>query len=170
MRNLSQVHRRFLLLDQGVGAMIFNFVLNGGIAWAMFRSATTVPLWGQSSIAVDTLVTAFVLPLLTSLIVSRLVHRQVARGVVPPLSPGDAAAAAWARRSSFQRGAALGIGAVIVAAVPTVLVFTLAGPPALGRWPFIWFKAAFAGGLAALVTPVLAWWALAHASESAEMP
>jgi hypothetical protein len=161
---LSATHRRFLLVDQVVGSIVVNFVLNAAIAWTAFRSASVVPLWGQSSIAADTLGTAFVLPVLTSLIAGRLVHHEVVRGRVPPLT--DVVPSAWVRRSSLQRGAAVGVLAVVLVAVPTVLVFALAGPAELARWPFIWFKATFAAALGAVVTPVLAWWALARASQA----
>jgi hypothetical protein len=163
---LSRAHRRFLVLDQGVAPTIFNFVLNGTIAWLTFRSVRAVPLWGQSSIAADTLVTAFVLPVLTSFIVGALVERQVGRGHVPRLAASQVSSSPWVRWSRWQRGAALGIAAVVLAASPVVLFFTLAGPTELERWSFIWFKAAFAAGLGALVTPVIGWWALADASRA----
>ncbi len=165
MRGISRAHRRFLIVDQGVGPTILNFVLNAAIAWLMFRSVETVPLWGQSSIAADTLGTAFILPVLTSLIVSRLVRRQVRRGQIAPLPASQALTSTWARRSSLQRGAALGAGAVVLAAVPVVVLLTLRGPTELAPWRFIWFKASFAAILGALVTPLIGWWALARASD-----
>jgi len=164
MTTLSREHRRFLVLDQGVAPTIFNFALNGAIAWLMFRSARSVPVWGQPSIAADTLVTAFVLPVLTSFIVGALVQRQVGRGQVSRLNASQCSSSAWPRRSRWQRGAALGVAAVVLAALPVVLFFTLAGPTELERWSFIWFKAAFAAALGALVTPLIGWWALAEAS------
>jgi hypothetical protein len=33
--------------EQGVGSALFNFVLNGAIAWLLFRSFERVPLWGN---------------------------------------------------------------------------------------------------------------------------
>jgi hypothetical protein len=41
---LSERHRRFLLIEQGAIPTVFNFVLNGFIAWGLFRSAAAVPL------------------------------------------------------------------------------------------------------------------------------
>jgi hypothetical protein len=52
---MSPEHRRFLVLEQGIGSALFNFVLNGAIAWLLFRSFERVPLWGQQSIAGDTI-------------------------------------------------------------------------------------------------------------------
>ena len=160
---LSRQQRTFLIVEEVVGSSIVNFSINGAIAWYLFRSARTVPLWGWSSIAADTLGTAFILPVLTALFAGFLVRRQVKRGKLAPISDADRRPA-WARRSSFVRGALLGLAAMVLAAAPVVLVFALVGPASLSPWGFIWFKASFAAGLGALVTPLLGWWALLDAS------
>ncbi|HVN38987.1 MAG TPA: hypothetical protein VMW19_12540 [Myxococcota bacterium] len=161
---LSAAHRRLLLVDNGVGAAAFNFALNGAIAWLLFRSVTHVPLWGGSSVAGDTLVTAFLLPFLTCLIVTRLVARQVAEGRIPRLSEADRTPSSWSRRSPLSRGALLGAASVVLAALPVVAALALSGSAGLALWSFIGFKAAFAACLAAIVTPLVAWWALLRAS------
>jgi hypothetical protein len=48
---LTPAQRRFVLLDNVVGPFIVNLLINGVIAWLLFRKATHVPMWGQSSIA-----------------------------------------------------------------------------------------------------------------------
>ena len=48
----SGAHRRFLVVDQGLTPAIFNFFLNGGIAWLIVRSAKEVPIWGEPSAGV----------------------------------------------------------------------------------------------------------------------
>jgi hypothetical protein len=161
---LSAAHRRLLLVDNGIGAAVFNFALNAAIAWLLFREVAQVPLWGQSSVAGDTLITAFLLPFLTCLIVSRLVARQVEQGRIPRLSGGERAASAWSARSPLQRGVLLGAASVALAAVPVVAALSLSGSAGFALWPFIGFKAAFAACLAAIVTPLVAWWALLRAS------
>jgi hypothetical protein len=161
---LSRAHRRFLVVDEVISSSVVNFLLNAGIAWFLFRGTTTVPLWGSASIGVDTLVTAFVLPLLTALIATPLVRVLVANGKLPPL-PRDARGSAWwPRRSMATRGALLGIAAVVLVAVPVVVLFTYFGPSELSTARFIWFKGGFAAGVGALVTPLLGWWALVDAS------
>jgi hypothetical protein len=79
---MSARHLRFLLLEQGIGAAVVNSLLNGAIAWLLFRSLERVPLWGQQSIAGDTLATCFFLPLIPTLIVTPLVRRRVLAGTV----------------------------------------------------------------------------------------
>jgi hypothetical protein len=155
---MLRAHRRFLILDQIVGSMIVNFPVNAAIAWFMFRSAASVPLWGWTSIAADTWVTAFMLPLLTSLFATRFTRGRVASGKLPPLA--SAASFTWLPQSSFYRGAMVGAAAVALVATPVVGAFALVGPPTLSTWTFIWFKAIFATVLGTLVTPLLGWWAL----------
>jgi hypothetical protein len=159
---LPRRHQQFLLVEQGIGSVPVNLLINGAMAWLAFRSAASVPMWGASSIAVDTMITAFVLPLMTSLIASRVVAWQLRFGLVPPLPSGRVSG--WARRSNVQLGAALGTAAVVFVALPTIGILTLAGPAALALWPFIWLKATFAAALGAVVTPIVAWRTLVRAS------
>jgi hypothetical protein len=162
---LSAEHRRLLILDNGVGSAVFNFALNALIAWALFRTATAVPLWGQQSVAGDTLITGFMLPFFTCLIVSRIVERRVTQGHVPRLAPADLPRASWPRRSALARSLVLGAAGVVLAAAPVVAALSASGFSGFdGLWPFIGFKAAFAAVLAAIVTPVIGWWALVRAS------
>ena len=42
MMLLARDHRRFLIVDQGVGPTVVNFLLNAGIAWLMFRSGISL--------------------------------------------------------------------------------------------------------------------------------
>ena len=159
--SLSPQHKRFLVLEQGIGSMFINFPLTAGITWLSVRSLAMVPLWGTTSIAGSTLGTAFILPFLTSIIASRLVALHVRGGRIAPLMPPPDLAIRWTERTSVRRGAALGILSMVCAALPVILTCALAGKSAMERMPFIWFEAAFAAALGAVVTPLIAWWALA---------
>jgi hypothetical protein len=158
-----QEHRRFLIVDEIIVATAVNFLLNAGIAWFLFRSAT-VPFWGGSGIAADMLGTAFLMPLLTSLIARWLVPWQVNRGVLPKIPAAHLRSSVLRRRPGYQRGIVLGVLSMIVIAVPFIALFAHFGPAQLSRGHFIWFKASFAAGVGALVTPLLGWWALVEAS------
>jgi len=157
--------RRYLLIEQGVGAAVFNFVLNAAIAWGMFRSAAVVPLWGQQSIMGDTIGTCFLLPLLTSLIATRLVRGHVRAGKVAPLGWSRAShpLLGWLPRSTARRGVALGLACVVVLAPLAFLALSLLGVVSLPFWRFVAFKGGFAALAAALVTPLVALWAIAEA-------
>jgi hypothetical protein len=164
LMELSDRHRRFLLIEQGAIPTIFNLVLNGGIAWALFRSTATVPLWGRSSIGVDLLATAFLLPFLTCIIVSALVGRDVRSGKVPPLPFGQLPHSRWFQRSSSLRGLLLGAAGVLFGAAPIVWALSLGQAQPFSVPSFVAFKAVWAAMLALMVTPVVGWWALASAS------
>ena len=155
--------QRYLVVEQGVGAAIFNLVLNAAIAWATFRGLATVPLWGQQSVGGDTLGTAFVLPFLTTLIASRIVRGHVRSGRVPALAWG---ASPWRRLPSglVGRGAVLGVAGIVAIGLPTALALGAAGVSSMTFGGFVAFKALFAGGLAAVVTPLVARAALADAA------
>jgi hypothetical protein len=159
---MSSHHLRFLLLEQGIGAAVVNFLLNGAIAWLLFRSVERVPLWGQQSIVGDTFGTCFFLPFFTVLIVTPLVRRRVTGGALAALD--------WTRETHPLLGwlpSGTGRRALVLGAVCAAVV----GPPSvwlLGRlqvtdltfWSFVAFKAAFAAGLGLLVTPVISLWAM----------
>ncbi len=155
--DISSEHRRFLIVDQGVVPTVYNFFLNGFIAWLLFRSAESVPLWGRSSIVVDTLATAFILPLATCIIVSYIVARQVSTGRISPIpEPATTPVVAWlAAHTPVQRGAALGLAGIVVAAIPVFLWFAIGGPKELALSSFLLFKASFAAALAVIVSPVI---------------
>jgi hypothetical protein len=164
---MSPQQRRYLLLEQGIGAGIFNFVLNAAIAWAIFRQMETVPLWGQQSIAGDTIGTAFMLPLLTTLIGSRVVRGHVRKGRVAALAWPEASFGRRLPRWLSARGALLGAACILIAGIPATRSLEAAGIGEMSLGGFIVFKAAFAAVLAVLVTPLIARAALADGSTAA---
>jgi len=157
---LSDRHRRFFLVEQGAIPALFNLVLNGAIAWALFRTASGVPLWGESSVGVDLLATAFLLPFLTCVIVSALVAREVEAGKVDPLPEAQRSHSRWVARSPSRRGLFLGAAVILFGALPLVWALHLGAARPFPVGSFIAFKALWAAMLAFLVTPVIAWWAL----------
>ena len=167
---LSAEHRRFLIVEQGVGPTLFNVALNGAIAWLLFRSATEIPLWGEQSVGVDLLATAFLLPFLTCVIVSRLIGGQVRSGKLPALPDHQIPDSGWSLRPASTRGLVLAAGAILLGALPLVVALSLGEARPFGVNAFMGFKAAWAGGMAAVVTPIVGWWALAHASRAGSQP
>lgn len=161
---ISQRHRHFLRIEQGLVPAIFNVVLNGVIAWAILHAHAEIPLWGEASVGVDLLATGFMLPLFTCLIVSRLIGGQVRSGKLPPLEPHQIGSRGWHHRSSLVRGLFLGLVGVVFAAAPVVAALELARAQPIELYSFIGFKALWAGLFAAVLSPVIGWWALASAS------
>jgi len=167
---MSPAVRRYLLVEQGVGAAVFNFVLNAAIAWAMFRSVAVVPLWGQQSIMGDTIGTCFLLPVITCFIATRLVRGQVRAGKVAALGWTRAShpVLGWLPQTTGRRGVALGLVSIALLAPLALAALVLLGVAAMPFWHFVVFKAAFAAFAAALVTPLVALWAIAEAPADAE--
>ena len=161
---MSPAQRRYLLLEQGVGAAGFNFLLNAAIAWLIFRGAEMVPLWGQQSIAGDTIGTSIILPFLTCLIATRLVRGHVRSGKVAPLgwSRDTQPWLGWLPRGTLARGLALGGAGLLVFAPPVLLAHVALGVTQHGLARFVVFKASFAAAEALVVTPLVALWAIAE--------
>src|SRR5881296_1564376 len=159
---VSPAQRRYLLLEQGVGAAVFNFLLNAAIAWLIFRGADVVPLWGQQSIAGDTIGTSVILPFLTCLIATRLVRGHVRSGKVAPLgwSRDTQPWLGWLPRGTLARGLALGGVGLLVFAPPVLLAHVALGVTQHGLARFVVFKASFAAAEALVVTPLVALWAI----------
>ena len=166
---MSPSHRRYLLLEQGVGAGVVNFGLNALIAWGMFRSADSVPLWGQQSIMGDTIGTCVMLPLMTSLIVTRVAHGQMRRGKMAALGWNRTShpVLGWLPAAPVKRGLVLGALCALVLAPLAFLYLRVLEVERLSVGEFILFKAAFAALAGALVTPVIALWAIAEGPEPA---
>lgn len=167
---MNDAHRRYLIVEQGIGAAAFNLLLNGGIAWLMFRSLETVPLWGDRSIAADTLGTLFFLPFFTCLVVTGLTHRQLRRGKLQPVAWRRDAHPALRRlpRATLARSLVLGAGAVAVVGPVAVASLGALGVEGMGFWTFVAFKAGVAAGLAVLFTPLIALCALGDGSPAGE--
>lgn len=162
-QRMSPDHRRYLVLEQGLGAALINFVLNGIIAWTMFHGLEVVPLWGEQSIGGDTIGTTFLLPLITCLVVTPLARGQIRSGRLKPLGWTPASHPALGRlpAGTFRRALALGAMCTLIVA-PITLSLLASQLAAMSFWRFIAFKATFAAVLAAAVTPLIALWAIAQ--------
>jgi len=160
---MNAAHRRYVVLEQGVGAVIVNFLLNGAIAWAAFRGMSSIPMWGAQSIAGDTIATAFVLPFLTCLIVTPLARREVARGRLPSFEHARGAYPLLSAlpATTFRRALVLGTAATAVAAPIAIVAFSAVRLGGITAADFIWVKAGFAAVLAGVVAPLVALAALA---------
>lgn len=154
--------KRFLIIEQGFVPGLFNFFINGGIAWWLNKHLVTMPLWGKTSIGVDTIATAFLLPLITCLIVSPLIAKKVRSGSLTFSIPKTGKVPS---SSSVVRGLIAGVIGVGLFALPVLLLWHLIGPSQLALHDFLWFKAGFAAVLGALISALIAWWALLASAE-----
>jgi len=160
--------KRYLFIEQPIGSFVVNFLLNALIAWAMFRHLTALPMWGQESIAGDTIGTCFMLPFMTVLITMPLIRRDLRNGRAAP---------EWAREqipvlrhlpgTPVRRGFALGLAVMLVLAPLIILALRLAGVSSIPMPAFVWVKAVWSATLGALLAP---WIALAVVADGYARP
>ena len=167
---LSDDPRRFFRNAQFIHAFVINVVINGVIAGLILRGHDTIPLWGDASMAPDLLATGILLPLFMTVIVSRIIAKQVESGKLPPLPSELIAANGLHRKSSMVRGLVLAAFGTLCGSLPLVVMLDLAQAQPLSYEAFVGFKAFWAGTMAALLSPPLAWWALCAASEVTPAP
>ena len=155
--------RRFLIVDQGLVPGLCTGLINGAIAWWLNLGSPELAFRGEPGLVGDFLITAFVLPQITCLIVSPLVIRQVRKGQVGALEPARSMAARLYSRSSWLRGMLVGLLGMVIA-LPFLLLWSWQGPMVVTLNEYVGTKVGFTGVLGALVTPLIAWWALVYAS------
>jgi hypothetical protein len=158
---VSSDYRKYLVGQAVIGAGI-NFLLNGAIGWLLFRHLPRIPLYGEQSVAGDVVGTSFLLPVLVCLIATPLIRREVREARLSAddrLRPG-AGRSAWVPRNLVLRAVVLGVLATLLVSPGTILTLLALGVDSLALRPFLMFKAGFAAALAALITPIVAAWAL----------
>ena len=169
--DLSDRHRHFIWIEQGVHALGINIVMNGAIAWLVLRGNETVPLWGEPSIGIDLLATGLLLPFIMCQIVSRVIAKQVRDGKLPPLPASQIGARGLHHRSITIRALVVTLFGFGCGAAPVVAILTLANAEPVSVAGFVIWKGVWAGLLAMVVSPPIAWWSLSAASlETASQP
>jgi hypothetical protein len=156
--NLSSSQRQYLLIGQCLVPLAINFVLNGLIAFGMFRGLRAVPIWAmKSSAGPDLIGTCFFLPAITCLIVTPIVRRHIRRGLVAPASWSESLPGALRlfRRALPMRALLFGLVGLGLFGSFVAAVLVIAGPASLGLTPFVWLKASFSAALGGVVTPII---------------
>lgn len=154
---MSHDYRKYLVGQGLIGAGI-NFLLNGVIGWMLYRHLSYIPLYGDRSLAGDIVVTSLLLPVLVCLIATPLIRSEVRRGRLPAASwlrPGPSRAAHLPGNLLF-RGMVVGVLSALLVSPVTIWALRTLGVEGLGFWTFVAFKAGFAAGLAAVITPMVA--------------
>ena len=154
MSNSIQTH----LKTEVIATFVINALLNGAIAWALLHGKTVLNLRGEEGIAVDLVITAFLLCLLLSWITIALQRRKVSSGQFPAVPADRFSVLRQIIRYLPDRpfGAALCIGlmATLVFAAPTIALLGLVGIEQLSVSHYLIFKTLWAGLIAALTCPL----------------
>ncbi len=143
--------------------IVINFVLNGLIAWLIYGRTPVVPL---QTLTVDTLLTSFLIPLLTCLIVVPIVWQLVRQGDITAVawSRSDFWWLRWLPDSKWVRALVAGLATAVLGTFIIIGLLSLLGIENMAGGTFVWFKAGYTAVLAALVTPLLALASLGDAS------
>jgi cytochrome P450 len=152
---LSSEQRSLMRRSFFLNPIIINFLLNGLIAWMIYGRSPTIPV---STLIVDTLLTCFLIPFLTCLIVVPIVWQLVRQG--------DLSAVAWPRDDfwwlrwlpdgKWARALAIGLAAAVLGTLVIAGLLQLLTVESMAGSTYVWFKAVYAAVLAALITPFLA--------------
>src|SRR5262245_8997741 len=128
-RELTVEHRRWLFLNAVVIAAIANGILNALIAWGSAASENEIPLWaaplvGGPSTIVDTVGTLFILPFLTTIIVTSVAWHEMREGKLAALLIDRKADPLLARlpATRVRRGAYFGLLTVVLLAPVSVVL------------------------------------------------
>lgn len=164
---LTPGQRRWIIQNALIVTAVINVVLNAGIAWASAGGERAVPLWSiplvdPPSTVTDTVGTLFILPVVTALLCTRAVWRDRRAGRLPQLAR-RARIAAVAPAGPLRRGLALGATCAVIFGPPAIAVLAAVDLSGLSRVQFATYKSGIAVALGAVVTPVIALWAMTDA-------
>jgi hypothetical protein len=160
-QGLTPAHRRFLIRDAIVIAAVANAGLNALIAWLFTVNEdeipqAAVPFVEGPSVTVDTVATCFVLPFLTTLVITTVIWKEIRDGHLTrlPLAPGSLAERLPDTR--LRRATVVGLLCLLVFGPISLALLLLFDYGDISPGEFVLFKAIFGIVLGALVTPFIA--------------
>ena len=138
------------LAYQAFGSVFVNSAIGLAFVWPL-RHEAHIDVWGYPSVAADTLISGFLLSVLTILVGSLFVRLDLRLGRVEPLVQtkpwASAPVGVWKRAAVF--GPLFAIPSVLIA----LAVLGAMGQPHLSFLAFLQFKIVFTAVLGMLVTP-----------------
>lgn len=149
------VHRNFIIINQVIIATVFNFFINMGIAWFLYRNVDQIPLWSLRGIAIDTISTAFILTLLSYYYIVLSVWFTMKMKWLPVITdyPTIGIVSKMIKKPVIVQGIIFGILASVLVALPVIAGFILTRTHSMQYESFRWFKAIFGAVLSIIVSP-----------------
>ncbi|MEZ6132795.1 MAG: hypothetical protein R3C59_29350 [Planctomycetaceae bacterium] len=158
--SLTSAQRRYLFLFQCVTPMVINVIVCAAFGVIDFRHLEFVPVRGQPpSVMADLLATSFLLPFLTCLIASVLVHRDVRRQAVEPVSFVTRSRPLWIRllrRPLLLRALLMGLAGLLLVGSAVVVSLSFVSVPQIAVKQFLAGKLTFAALYGGTATPLIA--------------
>jgi len=160
-RETVSEHRRWLFLNTILIAAVANAALNALIAWISAANEDEIPLIAAPliegpSLITDTVGTFFILPFLTTLVITTVVWHELREGRIAPLSKRTSGILANLPPTRVRRGAYFGLITMLVLSGPAVLALVIRDPGDVSVSDFVIFKAIFGVVLGLIVTPPIA--------------
>lgn len=152
---LSPRQKRYMIRYFLLPSLVINIALNGLSGWLVFPPEG-VPLWGDPSVAGDTIVATFLTACLMGWIMGPFVTRDLRLGRIPPLAWADQPSVLvrhWPR-GSFGASLAMALAFVMTVAPASIVVLELIGTTSYSWFGALAFKTAYAAVLTCLVAPV----------------
>jgi hypothetical protein len=175
-RELTAEHRRWVLVNAVLIAALVNAALNALIAWGSAASEDQVPLWAiplveGPSVVTDVVGTFFILPFLTTLLITTTAWHELRTGKIAPLHVDRSSDPLLARlpRTRVRRGAYFGLLSMLLFAPLAVVIVLALDYGDIGVGEFVLFKAIFGVVLGLVVTPFIAVAALTDDVPQAEV-
>ena len=162
---LSNEHKKFLLIQQGLFPIIINIGLNGIISWFVFKKYEKVTFWGESGIIVDILTIGFLLPFITCVFGSLGIYKKT---LSCKLSPLNQVSSRGGRLYQFHLtivGLILGLISLVLATTPFLIIIKYFDLVPMDTIDFVRLKAAWSGMLAGIFTPLIAYLAMKKISQ-----
>jgi hypothetical protein len=158
---LTPAHRRFLWRDAVLIAAIANGVLNAFFAWLFTLGEdevpkATAPLVGGTSVLVDTVATCFVLPFLTTLVITTVIWGELRNGHLTRIPRAQSSLVDRLRHRRLRRATIIGLLCLFVFGPMSALLLVLFDYGDISVGEFVLYKAIFGIVLGAVVTPLIA--------------
>jgi hypothetical protein len=161
-RELSAEHRRWLFLNAVLITAFINAALNALIAWGSAAGEDEIPLWaaplvGGPSTITDTVGTFFILPLVTTLLITTVIWHERDTGRLERLVLADGSDTFFRRlpRTRFRRGLYFGALCTLILAPAAVIVLAAIDFGDISVGDFVLYKTIFGIVLGLIVTPVI---------------
>jgi hypothetical protein len=146
---------------QALGIAALNCAMNAGYTWALWRPDDALPLFGEGGVAFDLASTPVWIAVLSTLLGSAAVRRQLRSGQVTPPAASAPSILAGLPTSIALRAVALGAVAAISLMLPIWLLFQASGLETLSLQAAVLTKVALTAPLTVLIVPLVILAALA---------
>ncbi|MBN4082135.1 hypothetical protein JYT21_00365, partial [bacterium AH-315-B15] len=166
-KSLSARHWKFFLIENGLGPTVSNIFINAGITYLVFGSLRDSGI-DFLSIKIDLVSTAFLLPFITALLAAAFIPKQFRSGKLPPLSQGPSLYPSWLSKKLLVQGTFLGLIMAGLMYLVLILINERMSTTTTGFMDYVYFKGIWAGLVALVSAPLIAWWTLKELSVKAE--